>query len=498
MGMAASQARFLGLTARKTNVEYEGQQVNQQRTTLSNQTASYYTDLLGMTVPVPPSIEDYTKTVYSFQDGALNNTINSMIAQKNGLYTISYTSSWQDDFSPVASLSHVVTKVGDDEEGQKLYDAFTLGTAGGCYSHLKDHSEDSDLKYQLAHIPHVVNHMLGVGIYKTSDGKTLTIGSNPNQPQIYDTYWIKPTGNGYQGDAEIMSEIAENIKGKPIQQKLVDLLYNARQLHDGPVENITQEALDDLRNQLDYIVEQDLRKALDATYMVGKDTLRDLSFMNVSIDVYGNVTGYYGNDEYLKTLSNSQLTQTIAQEKQYIKLLNEKYGESDWMIRYVKNTTTGNWEPEFYNKDTIKSAVYSDHNDANLTSLRCYRIGSDQKKEEIKNVSARLEQDTTGRIIAVTLRPGSADEVTYAVTTNTVADQAKYDDAMNQYEYEKAQYDQAIQETNAKIEVIQAQDKNLELRLKQLDTEQEAIQTEMDAVSKVLEKNTESSFKTFG
>ena len=64
MGMAASQARFLGLTARKTNVEYEGQQINQQRTALSNETASYYTDLLGMSVPVPPSIEDYTKTVY--------------------------------------------------------------------------------------------------------------------------------------------------------------------------------------------------------------------------------------------------------------------------------------------------------------------------------------------------------------------------------------------------------------------------------------------------
>ena len=36
MGMAASQARFLGLTARKTNVEYEGQQINQQRTRLIN------------------------------------------------------------------------------------------------------------------------------------------------------------------------------------------------------------------------------------------------------------------------------------------------------------------------------------------------------------------------------------------------------------------------------------------------------------------------------
>ena len=38
MGMAASQARYLGLTARKTNVEYEGQQINQARTALANQT----------------------------------------------------------------------------------------------------------------------------------------------------------------------------------------------------------------------------------------------------------------------------------------------------------------------------------------------------------------------------------------------------------------------------------------------------------------------------
>ena len=51
MGMAASQARFLGLTARMNNLEFEGQQINQQRTALSNKSASYYTDLLGMDVP---------------------------------------------------------------------------------------------------------------------------------------------------------------------------------------------------------------------------------------------------------------------------------------------------------------------------------------------------------------------------------------------------------------------------------------------------------------
>ena len=92
MGMAASQARFLGLTARKTNVEYEGQQVNQQRTALANQSANYYNDLLGMTVPVPPSVDSYTKTVYTFEDGALTNQITALIAQPGGKYTVSYLS----------------------------------------------------------------------------------------------------------------------------------------------------------------------------------------------------------------------------------------------------------------------------------------------------------------------------------------------------------------------------------------------------------------------
>ena len=36
MGMAASQARYLALTARKTNTEWEGQQINQARTALAH------------------------------------------------------------------------------------------------------------------------------------------------------------------------------------------------------------------------------------------------------------------------------------------------------------------------------------------------------------------------------------------------------------------------------------------------------------------------------
>ena len=75
MGMAASQARYLSLTARKTNTEYEGQQVNQQRTALANQSAGLFNQMLALEVPTPPMATDYTKTVYTFVDTSTSENI---------------------------------------------------------------------------------------------------------------------------------------------------------------------------------------------------------------------------------------------------------------------------------------------------------------------------------------------------------------------------------------------------------------------------------------
>ena len=345
MGMAASQARFLGLTARKTNVEYEGQQINQQRTTLGNQSANYYNQLLGMAVPVPPSVQDFTKTVYTFQDGNLNNNITALVAQQNGLYKVSYVSSWQNDFAPVSAGAAIVFKTDDDE-------------------------------------------------YKV--GNT----------QLYD------------------------LKDKSDER--------------------------------------------------------------------------FENDPYFKTLtSDEEKAKAIEYEKDLEKVLQNKYGsDTEWLVRYVKDTTSGVWNPVFYDKNIVKTAQYNKETGASQSNIPSYKIGSAVETEEVKGVEARLEKDATGRYISITLllenEGGEKVELSYSLTTNTTTDQAAYNDAMNQYEFDKYTYDQSIQEINAKIEIVQAEDRNLELRLKQLDTEQDAIQTEMDAVQKVIEKNVESTFKTFG
>ena len=67
MGLAASQARFLGLTARKSNIEYEGQQVNQQRTALAEEVNSLYSKLLSLDIPIAPDTTEFYETNYSFE-----------------------------------------------------------------------------------------------------------------------------------------------------------------------------------------------------------------------------------------------------------------------------------------------------------------------------------------------------------------------------------------------------------------------------------------------
>ena len=106
-----------------------------------------------------------------------------------------------------------------------------------------------------------------------------------------------------------------------------------------------------------------------------------------------------------------------------------------------------------------------------------------------------LETDSQGRFSSIRL---GDDTIKYTLNVETITDDVAYQDAMNQYYYENAQYDKMIQDINAKTSLIQQEDQQLELRLKQLDTEQNALSQEMEAVQKVVKDNVEKSFKAFG
>ena len=395
MGMSASQARFLTLTARKTNVEFEGQQINQQRTTLSNESANYYSQLSSLAVPIPPSTEDYTRITYTFEDGSEKNTVTSIVATSNtkstGVYMLNYVQEIPANDMVVNGTSVISNKASTG----KTYNS--TGTGNGSKSDTGS------------------NYAIGTSILQYS------MGSKKDSSTV-----------------EVPNTITTTDRDK----------YIARFIDAGIPEVVASQ------------------------------------------------------------YSNEQIINKLKVENEYRTLAEGKYGQKDWLVRYVVNTSTGNYEPVLYNLTEVKNTDYNERTTLSLTGVRAYMFGESTESQEIKNAYAKVEKDISGRYKSLyiydanPIKEGGAINpdihgTQYQLTTITETDDNAYNDAMNQYLYEKTVYDKQIEEINAKIGIIQVQDKNLELKLKQLDTEENAISTEMDAVKKVISKNVESSFKTF-
>ena len=482
MGMAASQARFLGLTARKTNVEFEGQQINQQRTSLSNQSANYYNDLLGMSVPVPPSVDSYTKTVYTFDDGALTNEITALIAN-GGTYTVSYLSKWQDDYVPVAASTSIINV----QNGAYFVGATQLRELGTA--------DTVPVIGNSIKIDGVEYPVRQEGNEYVIDKVTKTQGVVPCTPEDIANFEYSLIGTGLN-DSEL------------VYKKEDGSFYTLDD--DGnevPRADITEDMLviylwDENETDPEKAVTL-VQKNADGNY-VKEGIVESTNRYVLTQDEIDSITTYPGleNDPYFGNLTPQEVSAALKEEEAWAAQLEQKYGTDEWYVRYVENTTTGQAVPYFYKKsDLDNNANNTDENGNILNNINCYTIGSDVKVKEVKAVAGcRVERDSSGRFISISIPndDGTGTYSTYALTTSTVTDQDAYNDAMNEYEHEKYLYDQSIDQINAKIEIIQAQDKNLELRLQQLDTEQNAIQTEMDSVEKVIEKNVEGSFKTFG
>ena len=124
MGLAASQARFLGITARKSNIEYEGQQVNQQRTALAEEVNALYSKLLALDVPIAPDTTEFYETNYNF---AVTNTdgkdgdyiIKSYYENADGSYTVNSIRTYNKEVAVGTVLDSKKNAITYNEETQK-------------------------------------------------------------------------------------------------------------------------------------------------------------------------------------------------------------------------------------------------------------------------------------------------------------------------------------------------------------------------------------------
>lgn len=518
--MAASQARYLALVARKTNCEYEGQQINQARTALSNQSANLFNQMLGLQVPIPPSTQDFTRVQYSYTDGINSSTISSwqQLSESDPdynyivthyYYTDRYTGSMKKLTDPQVQFSG-----GTEVNGKDIKEALDLiDTSYKNYLTAKENRANAEAK------------KADIGEYATlfenitsasydSENKEYTVKNSDNEEIEFTAY--------EELSDELKTELEKSIKSLISQGALTgsfddykDKLYASG--NTGEFSFAFKEDLDSLNGasstgtatELSYFNSKTVAEKVatlnnSVTDALEKETNALIAYNNAN-SAYEklNIPTYLGNAELtaLSTLTKEQLTEI----NQVISDLTEQGVETELkncfdangvytggIFSFKMNGTT------YYTtlkdlKESYASGTGNNHIDGQIKLNYYNAIYVSTKVEEVEK--ALLETDGFGRFSSVRFEN---DTVTYSLNMETVTDDVAYEDAMNQYIYENAKYDKMVQDINAQTSIIQQQDRQLELRLKQLDTEQKALSTEIDAVKKVVDDNVEKSFKTFG
>ena len=457
MGMAASQARYLALTARKTNTEWEGQQINQARTALANQTANLFNRLLNMKVPDAPDTTDYTTVQYSYKDGdnasVLDNWKQLSTADPeynyvvdNWYYADVYTGLQKLLTNPEVTLKHGAIKnsslpfnVAKEAEGQ-YYEVTDANGNITTYHNLKNVTLDTDLENAIKDLDE--KGYISLGIPK--DVRTQNIkDSEGNITNLYgykseDNVWHFATEKNLEDSYESEIESTEDPARPTIEVADYFSTYDPQYVGNCKLTQLKDYSLDE-KTELEQIV---------------KD-LPESDFAKVTFDADGNATGaiYKFQMNGLNYYAcYSDLVNSMSTFDEYGKPIESQEKLPYYRASYINTKIT----------DTNR---------------------------------ALLETDGDGRFTSVKFED---DSVKYALNVETVTDEAAYNDAMNKYYHEVQKYEKTIAEINAKTEIIQIEDRTLELRLRQLDTEQKALATEMDAVKKVIKDNVESTFKTFG
>ena len=562
MGMAASQARYIALTARKSNVEYEGQQINQARTALANQTANLFNQMMGMSVPTPPSTTDYTTIQYSFSDGVNNEVLSNY-------YQLGTADS---------EYNYVVTTYHNEKvftgSKKKMSDPQIQTTFTHHYSYDPDSTDNNDTR----NITKAWKNADGTYAMQATDGTTSIY--RPATDKEKEQVQAINKGNGQYADTTANAQVTttkfsdvqldggsvaasnsltingttftkynyDNLQGT--QKDAVDKTLGARTGEDlfmdangniivaGELTVAEGAAAADPDTTFNiynpqgagvetgnyytdgktFVTQADLDKAVQ-TYneyeALDKRGPNEINVITVSDDP--TFSNYYAIGNCILTeLDAADLTEedTKAEIDQIIKDMQGENGDTTAAANLAACFDTdanGNlvYKGGLYKFTMNGKTYYTTKNDLDAsagTSIVDNDI--DVQQEKLNYYSAdyldtRVEE--TQKALLETDGQGrfktlklENDSTTYTLNTETVTDEDAYNDAMNRYYYENAVYEKNISDINARTEIIQAQDRTLELRLEQLNTEQNALQNEMEAVKKVVDKHVELGFKTFG
>ena len=567
MGMAASSLRLTSLAARKNQVEFEGQQINQQRVVLSQKSSAVYNQMLEMQVPTAPDPSNYTKIVYKFNAGNGESQIINMAKKASGPYnySIRYKSPATEKVLSRSTYNNVsFAKPTDKMENDKFQylnsningNFHEMELVGGSDSakllsvyknNLSVYSNMQTIEAQIAALSakgqgndkvssstqRDIAAALGISDTTSAGTEALKKYMRPKEftntqidalsddakkaaARAYNLPYYSSSATNKLGDSitdpnqqtELLNILNgvnngslnwDNIKDITNIDDLAGLVYNHKN------DNGREDLRDILFNQTGYDplnigtgATAASQAALSLYYagtgegaintnITNDDMIAMLQGMLKSISVTpDNANGYSTSSEYNLAVVTPSYTQyansasvpgmTNVDKNQALYQYTDANGDKAYM--YV---SLDNLSDTYQNTYADSVNVYE-----NVTSFVDGRT-------EINEQDANIVLSADGQITKITF----ADGTMVQPTVTTEMDQDAYDFAMVEYEYKKDVYEKAMNDANAKIKVIQAQDQKLEVRLKQLDTEQKALSTEIDAVKSVRDKSIEGSFKTF-
>jgi len=560
MGMAASQARYLALTARKTNTEWEGQQINQARTALANQSANLFNQLLGMEVPNPPKETDYTEIQYSYSDGSNNSVIEKwdQISNNNTDYNYVVKHYYMANIfagakkqlqDPQIQLGDVLKKLEYDTatttveqvgNGIKVTYKINENLYNQKYDKITKEQVDTDDKLKAA----VTSFETAIGLAR-SDGTLNTddVYGYQDTDGVWHFFVAKETTDTTDAiklENQLRTYETENDLLNPDGSLNFDYVYGIKDDNgDWTFDNIkgydkiTREAVaadENLKNQLtEYERENDLLNpdgSLSFSNIYGEKTGDDWSFKNtigyhkivesdtipymkalddIDYSTVSNEPAYVGNSKL------TELNKLIVDKDNHIDQVSElaqilRDCPTDSVNKYLSFDDDGNLVYEgkgIYTFDLNGTTYYTTRVDLeDCINSTTSALNDIDNHYNAAYISKKIEEtnnallETDGKGRFTSVKFDN-DSLVYQLNFEEVTNEAAYEDAMNEYMYKKAQYEKTIADINAKTSIIQKEDRTLELRMKQLDTEQNALATEMDAVKKVIKDNVEKTFKTF-
>ena len=591
MGMAASQARYLALVARKANCEYEGQQINQSRLNLANQTASLFTQMMGLAVPVPPSIQDYMKLQYEFKDGtttfaitdwkqlssadsdeynylvtyfyemeepqgsqklksnpqvqfngtgptpatdynqqirAIEEAQNTIISAQNDYdNAVAYHKSLVDKaknmsfFADNTTFTNVKSKTeysSGDEEGYTItrqeitpdgYEVLTYTyTPAGATEPVTENRYLKNGKYykyddateQYTEVTGEPTEEYQAKIESRNYISYNTLASDDDKTIVstaIDT--LKSTGalsqefkyeDAYYDTVNKALVFYSDIKDVPGTTKILPLYYPSNPPEGKTGIEETKNAIAAAETQMEIAksaleVAEATFKALDVPTYVGNATLTPICKSELTENQMNDIL------QIIKDMRNNNIDNNLIRCFDTLSGTYSKDTYTGGIYTFVSNGTT--YYTTYYDLANSFVSGESKNNIDGQSKLPTYTSGYIKTRKE-NTEKALLDTNTEGRFTTIRLEN---DSIVYPLEATQIKDEVGYEDAMNQYTYNKAVYDKKVADINAQTSIIQKEDQDLELRLKQLDTEQNALNTEIDAVSKVVKDNIEKSFKTF-